>query len=360
MFKQLCIIGSAILMALGTLAGPLADARPVLAQSSGLTSALSSLPDSSAARTMIWYGSLSTLQQALKISVKDVNALNGLSAQQRRAFLLETSTQVYYSAFSGFDTPEAWQATYGFDPFSIDQELTVGSGRTLFGILQGNFDAATINAALTAQGYSAQADPQGTRFVGNGAQPQMNNVLLSPNRLIAASTAQALDAASASTARLVDDASYAAVAAALNTPTTVSAVIIGGDYFNTTFLDAVRPAIDSARGQLGLDALPLPRFDVVGLSYRFDGQTRTWEIALVYTDAGQAAQAAAALGGRLAQYTSIVTPAGSAFEGWQTQIDSRNVSGRFVVVATLVPPSRSAVGWAAFIRSRDLGFLVSQ
>lgn len=350
--------------------------KPAHAQASGdFTRMVFSVMDTPNARTVIWYGSLGALKQVMGLTVNSTAEFNSLSTQARRRFLLETGKQLYYSPFSGFDQLDQWGSAYGVNGLAIDRELVVGEEPNWYAKLEGQFDVATINAALSNLGYQVNdtqfalgADNSDT---GQPAGANLNRILTSGNQLFAAPSTVMLQQAVTAQPALVSNApAYAAVSMALDNANDgtqlISAVLLDASYLNQTVFRgnalAMPGVVDNGqlRDTLGLTAFPLPAYEVAGIGYRYDGKIRVWQVALAYNDEGSANQAKDALLGRLSSYVSIFDPSLRLFDGWQQAANVQNINGVFTVVVTMSTSQQTDVAWADMMRSNDIAFLALQ
>ncbi|MBX3065538.1 MAG: hypothetical protein KF726_21360 [Anaerolineae bacterium] len=334
--------------------------RPARAQSGGLSGLLGQVADTPAARTVIWYGSLGDLASVLKINVGTLNDVNALDTTVQRTYLLETGAQIYFSGYSGLADAAGWQQKYGINSFAISRELTVGTGKDRYGILQGAFDANAINGALGALGYQSSSAAGATIFVSPDANAPLPAVAVKSDGLLVAQADQIATLLAPATV-IGGDAAYAAVASVLESGSTtpgslISAVIYDGGYLTNTVFADLAGRISAVRSQIGLDTA-LPPFTTAGIGYRFDGNQRYWVIALAYSDGGAAGQAAGVLQQRLGLYTSLQAPGAPLFQGWATQVTTQQASGVSVVVAVM--NAQADIPWAQTMADRDVAFLAN-
>lgn len=334
--------------------------QPAWAQA-GLTGLLGQVADTPAARTVIWYGSLGDLAAVLKINVGTLNDVNALDTTVQRTYLLETGAQIYFSAYSGLADAAGWQQKYGINSFAVSRELTVGTGKDRYGILQGSFDANAINGALGALGYQSSSAGGATVFISPDANAPMPAVAVKSDGLLVAQGDQIAALLTPATV-ISTDAAYAAVASVLDSGSTtsgslISAVIYDSGYLTNTVFADLAGKISAVRAQIGLDSLPLPPFSTAGIGYRFDGNQRYWVIALAYSDGGAASQAAGVLQQRLGVYTSLQAPGAPLFQGWATQVTTQQAGGVFVVVAVM--NAQADIPWAQTMADRDIAFLAN-
>jgi hypothetical protein len=237
----------AVLLLTISLAVPI---RPAWAQS-GLSGLLSQVADTPAARTVIWYGALGDLAATLNVSVGNLNDLNALDTTIRRTYLLETGTQIYFSGYSGLADAAGWEQRYGINSFAISRELTIGTGKDRYGILQGTFDANAINGALGALGYQAAAEAGATIYRSTDANAPLPAVAVKSDGLLIAQGDQIAGLLAPATV-ISADASYAALASVLESGSTtpgslISAVIYVSLRWQTTLLGD-RAGVRGCRG----------------------------------------------------------------------------------------------------------------
>lgn len=329
--------------------------------SGGFLALLNRAPDAPASRTQVWYGALGDLEAVMGVTVNSFEDVNAIPSRQRRIYLLETGSQAYYSAYTGFDQSAEWQQQTGINSFAIDRELTAGTGSVRFGLLQGRFDQGAITAALTASGYqSGSASGVPTLTSPEPRRATLPALALVDDLLIVAPANQLGDVI-APGQTLGADPIYAATAAALDRATSgvlVSAVLFDPSYLNqTVFGGELSAALNAVRGQIGVDDLALPPYALAGVGYRFDGSQRYWVVALAYAEAGAAQAATAVIGERLTRYTSLFSPGPPLFEGWTPAVGVDDGLGVPVVVAVM--PATANVAWAQTMRSVDVGFLAT-
>jgi hypothetical protein len=333
-------------------------ASPAAAQAQSLGGLLSVALDTEDARKIVWYGSLGTLKNVVGVSLNSLDDLNNLDDRQRRLYLLETNGQLYFSAYNGLDNAGDWLQRYGINSFAIERELTAGTGRTRYGILQGGFDSGSLGNTLTAAGYQAN----GTIFIASDAKAALPAVAVAGNTVIVAQ-ADAIDAVAQPGQVLGNDAAYQAISAVLEDSSTtpgqlISAVIFNGNYLNSTIIGQQKGAqFNNVRGQIGVDELPMSLYSLAAVGYRFDGSQHYWVIALAYADAGAAQQANGMIAQRLGRYVSMDSGA-PLFAGWSVNSSVANISGMNVVVATM--NAQADVAWVETMRNGDLGFLFAQ
>jgi hypothetical protein len=340
----------------------LSIATPSRAADNSLSQLLGQVPDTPAAHTVVWYGSQSALEQALGIAVNNVQDVNKLSVQQRGIYLKAFGGQLYYSPFLGLESSD-WRATFGFDSFQVDRELTVGVSPDWLNIMQGQFDTSAINGALTTLGYQTAQTEKGTLFAFNGsggpdiAQASYRNLLVTGTQITAAPNAQSIAgvvaAAAGKVPSLASNAAYQSAAAALESGDIllVSAVLLDGSYVQQSLLNGAQGA--------------LPRFTLAALGYQRSQSAQLWTVALTYADKASADAAAAALPGLLGAYQSqSPQQAGRAlFNGWKlagAQIFASQDGKVFTVFVKLQPPANNDLGLATLIQDRDIGFLASR
>ncbi len=351
------------LMLIGVLCAALsATNTPAHAQSGALSRLLRQTPNTAAARTMIWFGSLGALESTLSAAVSSREDVDRLPMTQRATYLSEIGRLVYYSDYSGLARAPEWLATFGINSFAIEQELTVGRAPDQVAILEGSFDVASITAALQQLGYQAQDVNGNTIFaigndnsspggsVGNLAADKLNRIALSDNRIIAAASTAALAPALSPTPNLADDPIYGALSAALDARgSLISAVLFDGAYAAANLIGNT-PSAPSG----------LAAYQAGGIGYYRSGTTRALTIALVYADANTAAQAGSVLIARLGSYISPEQPERPLFEGWQFSTDVQQVNGIPVLMVSANMPAESDVAWVTLVQERDLGFLRPQ
>jgi hypothetical protein len=344
------------LLLLGAMFGASPAPTEALQVSAAFKSLLDRAPDSGT-RTLVWYGALGDLEATLGVSVNSFEDFNALNARQRRAYLLETNSQAYFSPFSGLDQADVWLQQYGINSYAIDRELTVGTGRTRYGILQGTFDATVVSNALAAAGYQNS----GNFFASPDPNGDLPAIAIIGDGLIVA-PANAIGNVIAPGQTLGADADYAAAAAALgsgNGGALISAVLFDGRYLNNTVFGQDRRAqLDNIRGKIGLNEFPLPEYRLAGIGYRFDGSQRTWVVAIPYDDPGTAQAASDILAQRLRRYTSLDNPGAALFDGWEVSATVDAATGRPVAVAIM--RGKADVAWVEIMRNRDVGFLATQ
>ncbi len=348
------------LMLIGVLCAALS--APAHAQNGVLSRLLRQIPNTAAARTVIWFGSLGALERTLNATVSSREDVDRLPLTQRATYLSEIGRLVYYSQYSGLARAPEWLATFGINSFAIEQELTVGSAPNQVAILEGSFDVASITAALQQLGYQTQdvngslifaigndnSSPSGS--VGSLAADKLNRIALSANRIIAAASTAALAPALSPTPSLADDPIYGALSAALDAPgSLLSAVLFDGAYAAANLIGSTPSAPNG-----------LPAYQAGGIGYYRSGSTRALTIALVYADANTAAQAGSVLVARLGSYISPDQPERPLFEGWQFSIDVQQINGVPVLMVSADMPAESDVAWVALVQARDLGFLRPQ
>ena len=329
------------------------SATPVRAQSPGLDGLLSVALDTSDSRKIVWYGSLGALKNVVGINLNSLNDLNALDDKQRRVYLLETNGQLYFSQYNGLDNAGDWLQRYGINSFAIDRELTAGTGKQRYAILQGSFDAGSLGNALTAQGYQAN----GAVYTTSDAKATLPALAINGGTLTVAQ-ADTIAAVAQPAQVLGNDPSYQAIAAVLDGNTTpgqlISAVIYDGSYLNDAILGQQKGAqFNNIRAQIGVDELPMPRYTLAAVGYRFDGTQHYWVIALAYADGGSAQQASGVIAQRLERYISMDSGA-PLFAGWTV---NASVNGN-VMVATM--NAQADVQWVQTMRNGDLGFLFAQ
>lgn len=351
------------LMLIGVLCAALsALSAPAHAQSGELSRLLRQTPNTAAARTVIWFGSLGALERTLNATVSSRENVDRLPLTQRATYLSEIGRLVYYSEYSGLARAPEWLATFGINSFAIEQELTVGRAPDQVAILEGSFDVASITAALQRAGYQTQdvngstifaigndnSSPSGS--VGSLAADKLNRIALSANRIIAAASTAALAPALSPTPNLADDPIYGALSAALDARgSLISAVLFDGAYAAANLIGSTPSAPNG-----------LAAYQAGGIGYYRSGTTRSLTLALVYADADTAAQAGSILVARLGSYVSPGQPERQLFEGWQFGADVQQVNGIPVLMVSANMPAESDVAWVILVQERDLGFLRPQ
>lgn len=369
MFKRLFAWACILVAALGLMVLPEAGVGDAAAQSGPLSAMLARVPDDEAARTAIWYGSLTDLERVLGVQVDSMEAIDQLPPDVRLGFLWEFGSQVYYSPFSGLDNSAAWVTTFGLNSFSVEREMTVGAQLPdQYGILEGQFDPDGLAERLAGLGYQAIQVGAQTVFAlgddnasdsGNAAQylagPRYNRLLVTPNTIIAAPSTVRIQPVLEPGPRIAGDPAYAALALALENAGTgpgsllLSAAIFGGDFLAQNALDAADQTMLST---------PLPPYTAGAFGYRRGEADRAMVIALSYSDEAAANQAVAALGARIQNYVSAIDPGRRIFEGWDAQVSvTPGAGGVFVATVTARLPAQTDVSWIGLVRDRDLGFL---
>lgn len=188
---------------------------------------LSSVP--AASRSVLWYGSQSTLKSVLNVQIGSADDVAKLSVAQRGVYLKLFGSQLYYSPFLGLENSADWHQTFGFDLYQVDRELTIGTAPAWLDIMDGNFDVGAISSALTASGFTAA---EGGRFnlgddnavrtdlaAGALAQARYNRMIVTSQRIVSAPASALVDAEiAASTGKapsLASDPAYLAAVRAL-------------------------------------------------------------------------------------------------------------------------------------------------
>lgn len=326
---------------------------PAHAQASSLGGLLSLAAKTDDSRKIVWYGSLGALKSVVEINLGSIDDLNSLDDRQRRLYLLETNGQLYFSQYNGLDNAGDWLQRYGINSFAIDSELTAGTGKQRFGILQGNLDTGAIGNALAAQGYQAN----GSIYTASDAKAALPAVAMVGNALIVGQP-DTVNAVAQPTQVLGSDPNYQAISAVLDGGTTpgqlISAVIFDGSYLNGTILAQQKGAqFNAIRASSGIDELPLPSYILAAVGYRFDGNQHYWVVALSYGDSGTAQAASGILAQRLARYVSMDSGA-PLFAGWSVTPSSQGN------VAVVTMNAQADVAWVQSMRNGDLGFLFAQ
>lgn len=337
-------------------------ALPAQAQNGALSNLLRQAPDSAAARSIVWFGAPGALKRALNIQVSSREALDRLPLTQRATYLSEIGRLVYFSEQSGLARAPEWLATFGIDSFAVEQELTVGQPPQQIAILEGNFDAAAIGAALQNVGYQVQSlngvpifalgednsPPVG--MVGALAADKLNRLAVAPDRIVAAASTSALASALAPAPSLAENPIYAALAAGLEARGDLICAVLFDGGFAARELVGAAPSAPSG----------LPAYQAGGIGYYRSGNARSLTFALVYADPNTAAGAGGVLIERLATYLSAEQPERPLFEGWQFFSEVEQIGGVTLLKVSATMPEASDVAWVWLVQERDLGFLRPQ
>ncbi len=336
---------------------------PIHAATPGdLETILASVPNVSASRTVLWYGSQGALQKALGVTVSSTDDIAKLAMAQRSTYLKLFGTQLYYSPFLGLENSPDWQKTFGFDSFDVSRELTIGAQPNWVALMDGTFDTGAISKALAGIGFAAGDAGRFTLGADNAvstdspaaalAQARYNRMIITPQRIIAAPSSALLEnvvaASTGKVAALTADPSYLAVVRALESDAPLlSAVVLDGSYVQNTLLAGVKGS--------------LPHYAVAGMGYQRDAQNnQRWVVVLIYAAKADADAAAQLLPGLISKYTSI-TPSGRAlFANWKITAKPVTASAdgkAFTVALTLALPTTTDVGLVTLVQARDIGFL---
>jgi len=343
--------------------------RSALAQdgSGPLAQMLNQIPDNQVSRTVIWYGSLSDLERVLGFQLNSLQDFQKLPKQQQTGYLLDVSThQIYYSGFSGIESPDDWRKTFGIDTFNVDREVTVGTAPNWYGVLQGTFDPAAVTQALQTLGYQQSQIGSAAVFSLGGdnasdpnnaanriADALYNRLSVSGQRIIAAPSTAMIQAATAGNP-IGSDAGYKALVRTLEGQNTVpGTTLVSAALYNGPFLS-------STAAKVGNEPT-LPRYQVAGVGYRRDATNRYWVIALVYPDADSANKASAILADRLPRYVGVSgEQAGrKLFEGWKISAKVTPSDQFQVVTVSMQLPAQTDVALTGLLQARDIGFLAT-
>jgi hypothetical protein len=337
-------------------------AMPAQAQNGALSNLMRQAPDNASARSILWFSSLGALKRALNVQVASREALDSLPLMQRATYLAEIGRLVYFSEQSGLARAPEWLATFGINSFAIEQELVIGQPPDQAAILEGNFDAGAISAALQNAGYQPQAlngapifaigndnsPPSG--IVGSLAADRLNRIALAPNRIMTAASTQALSAMLSPAPSLAENPIYAALATGLEgRGTLISAALFDGAF-------AARELVGTVPSTPG----GLPAYQAGAIGYYRSGNARSLTFALAYADSNTAAQAGAVLTARLETYLSPDQPERPLFAGWQFVPEVEQIGGVTLLKVSANMPEDSDVAWVLLVQERDLGFLRPQ
>jgi hypothetical protein len=320
---------------------------------------LEQVGDNQVSRTVMWYGSQADLKRVLGIQVSSLAAIQKLPKNQQAIYLMDVGKQVYYSPFSGTEQSANWKKVFGVDPFAIDRELTVGQQPNWYGILQGQFAADAIVPTLENLGYKAAQVGQATVYSLGGdndsasqlAGSVYNRLIVKDGQIVAAPSTALIRAATNNGQSIGNDPNYAAVASALESPTTVQGTqLLSAALFGRAFVSKLNAAN------------PLPPYAAAGIGYRRNQKDRFLVIALAYGDEGAADQARAILADNLGSYDSLEQQGRKLFGGWKINVTASPAADNRapVVTATLQLPAETDIAWIELVQSRDIGFLATQ
>lgn len=301
--------------------------------------------------------------------VRSLDAFEALPEEERRRFD-RTVGRLPYAEVSGLTKSRVrdggWLSTIGYDFWQVDRSIYAGEPPRTWARLEGRFDRAVIEGALTTHGY-ARAGYGGQTFLTRGedaeimladpvfrlALARLNRVVLDEEGLAAtpytALAEAGIDVRAGRAPSLGADPDYVALAVAMGP--VVGAALLPGEEL---YYQRGPGANDPGRARLR-------RYRLVGLGLRDDGTTHTMIAALLYGDGADAEVDAPILQGRLADYRLLLAG------GERQPLRDRAAPGAPEVVraggrATLVMPLTIAdeanLGlWLEMIFRRDLLFL---
>ena len=212
---------------------------------------------------------------------------------------------------------EAWPAILGFDFFDVDRALEYGQPPSLAQILYGDFDAGAIVAAYEAASFSAETVGDLTLLCGstgceNGMQINLNNrnpanpfggmlgrqepLLIAPGHLVDSANSALIDQHSAllqgERPSLADDPQFQAAARAV----TREGLLRQAQLVNADML-----------GVEGESSEPIPSYGLLVLADAATDSEQVTTVGLVYAGIEEAQAAAAALPGRIENYTTLAS-----------------------------------------------------
>jgi hypothetical protein len=270
----------------------------------------------------------------------------------RRAYPVEADLQ---AALVGVWLPDAlvgadraiWRRTFGLGLDDISAFASAGFHPTELTVVDGELTPSAMRTAFVRSGYRGRAGGlargedgsiDATSEAGRLALSSLNRVVISPKRVIAASTTALSQAARSPTNTLAARDAFSAAATALDPIT--SAIVLDAQL--------VRPPFG-----VPFETLPRHSADLVAVGIDDAGSDRrTLKIALVYSDPEQA-RSDAELIERDLESTELPGDPGTRFaevaSEWNVTVDDRAV-----VITARLPASSSPGTWRLLVERGDL------
>jgi hypothetical protein len=306
-----------------SVASPAAHATPgaaatTLGQLLGEVPKIGGLP----AQNGIWFADVAQQKRNYGFAdVTSIEAFKALTKEQAQRFN-NTVGRLPHADTAGLQyaaLPD-WQTNLGFTFWQIEREIMAGDPPGVWSRLEGAFDRATIEQALTSKGYQS-VSYHGQAFLSRYddfaiqlSDPLSKLVLAKYNRVYledqaiepAAATAlveAGIDAATRQMPTFASDPDYAALATALGA--VVGVVILPGDQLYQQTAPA--PPRAPATPTRATNQPKLHPYRLVGLGLLDDGKTHTALIALLYPDEATAQADAPVLHQRVNDYELLTT-----------------------------------------------------
>ncbi|MGN6700133.1 MAG: hypothetical protein ACTHMR_18405 [Thermomicrobiales bacterium] len=304
-------------------ASPVAHATPgaastALGQLLGKVPKIAGLPGQNG----IWFADVAQQKRNYGFTdITSVEAFKALTQEQAQRFN-NTVGRLPHADTAGqqYAALPDWQANLGFTFWQIEREIMAGDPPGVWSRLEGAFDRATIEQALTGKGYqpvSYHGQAYLSRYADFAVQlsdPLSKLVLARYNRVYladqaiepAAATAlvqAGIDAATRQIPTFASNPDYAALAAALGP--VVGVIILPGDQLYQQTAPA--PSRAPATPTRATNQPKLHPYRLVGLGLLDDGKTHTALIALLYSDAATAQADAPVLHQRVNDYELLAT-----------------------------------------------------
>jgi hypothetical protein len=337
-----------------------------------LGSMLSAVPSQLASDSILWFSNLEKMKELTGVN-PDAEAIEFFRAPteaeyQRRQDILAGYT---LSDFSGGSHLERWQDSFGFDGFETSQEIWAeslvqpNSTRSLFSVMEGNFDKNNVIEKLNGLGYqlkshasigyySVNADNQvgdlKSSQAARMAMANLNRMMVEEQEIIAAPADDiffsVLDVRSGRQGSLEDSLAYTRVAGSLGD-------VLGAVLIPQSILRSRNVSAEWAN---------LHPYDLAGIGYRVEGQHRKVAIALHYPDRS-AADDVDELARRLAEYVvttgDLETPLlPDLFDIGEPEVTVYGPDS-ILKVELVYRPGTPGTLWSDMVPTQDLGFLVS-
>ncbi len=300
-----------------------------------LERALELLPADQALARQVLFGDLDRLREAYPLDEEFGFALQGVWLP---------------NALAGANGP-LWRKAYGFGLGGVDRFAAGGYHPVELAVIEGTFKPANVESRLLTRGYKRRGDllRRGKDAsidlkspVGELAKGSLARVIVTPTRIVAASTTRLAKAALEPAGTLAGDDNIVLAARALGV---VTAAVIRPAELARPRSGGSEPLVERAAAQIG-----------VGLDDR-GGDGRTVRIALVYQQAADAEADLAAISDGLPGAALAGDPE-TTFGEALGDLTVRIVGERAILIQGTLAEEASSGLWRLLLERGDLALLV--